>query len=130
MEDYLFYIALGSVLITITVIIVLAINKRENNNKNSFNIAMILHLFDNDNVLKAEFIRNKIVVLFKDISVFDVKTLHLKGATGITIVGDKVKFYVSESKEINESVYIAIKKIVEGKWFDDLFVDRRSNWIL
>ena len=115
MEDYLFYIALGSVLITITVIIVLAINKRENNNKNSFNIAMILHLFDNDNVLKAEFIRNKIVVLFKDISVFDVKTLHLKGATGITIVGDKVKFYVSESKEINESVYIAIKKVVEGK---------------
>jgi len=128
MEDYLFYIAVGSVLITITVIVILAINKRENSNKNSFNTANILYLFDNDNVLKVEFIRNKIVVLFKDISLFDVKTLHLKGATGITIVGDKVKFYVSESKETNESVCLAINKVVEGKWFDGLFINRRSNW--
>lgn len=115
MGDYLFYIALGSVLITVTTIIILAINNKENKQKNSFDVSIILPLFDNDNVLKVEFIRNKIVVLFKDINEFDVKTLHLKGATGITIVGDKVKFYVNESSIINESVYKSIKEFVEGK---------------
>ena len=115
MEDYLFYIALGSVIITVTIIIVLAIHNKENKQKNSFDVTIILPLFDNDNVVKVEFVRNKIVVLFKDINEFDVKTLHLKGATGITIVGDKVKFYVNESSAINESVYKSIKEFVEGK---------------
>jgi len=115
MGDYLFYIALGSVIITIIIIIVLAIHNKENKQKNSFDVSMILPLFDNDNVVKVEFVRNKIVVLFKDINEFDAKMLHLKGATGITIVGDKVKFYVNESSTINESVYKIIKEFVEGK---------------
>jgi|LGVF01.2.fsa_nt_gb hypothetical protein len=115
MGDYLFYIALGSVLITITIIIILTIHNKENKQKNSFDVSVILPLFDNANVKKVEFIRNKIVVLFKDINEFDVKTLHLKGATGITIVGDRVKFYVNESIAINESVYKSIKEFVEGK---------------
>ena len=115
MDGYLFYIALGSVLITITVIIVLAINNKENKNKNSFDISRILSLMDNDNINKVEYIRNKIVLSLNDITDFDVKELHLKGATGITVVGDKVKFYVSESNEINESVYKTIKEFTERK---------------
>ena len=115
MEDYLFYIALGSVLITITIIIALAINNKENKNKNFFDVSNILPLMDSDNVIKVEYIRNKIVISLNDITTFDVKTLHHKGATGITIVGDKVKFYVSESNDINESVYKSIKEFIERK---------------
>ena len=115
MEDYLVYIALGSVLLTVFTIIVLVSRSREISQKNSFDISNILPLFDNDNVVKVDYIRNKIVVLFKDVTQFDVKTLHIKGATGITIVGDKVKFYVSESNDINENVYKSIKEFVEGK---------------
>ena len=130
MSDYLFYIALGSVLITATVIIVLLINNKENKNKNFFDISKILPLFDNDNIIKVEYIRNKIVVSFNDIALFDVKELHVKGATGITIVGDKVKFYVSESNEVNENVYKAIKDFAERKWYYVLSTSGYSNWLL
>lgn len=115
MSDYLFWVALGSVLITATVIIVLLINNKENKNKNFFDASKILPLFDNNNIIKVEYIRNKIVVSFKDITLFNVKELHVKGATGITIVGDKVKFYVGESSEVNENVYKAIKEFTERK---------------
>ncbi len=115
MDDYLIYIAFGSVLITIIGIIVLLINKKENKRQNFFDVSNILPLFDNDNVKKVEYIRNKIVVEFNDINKFDAKTLYIKGATGITVVGDKIKFYVNESSQINESVYKSIKEFVESK---------------
>ena len=121
MSDYLIYIALGSVLITATIIIILLINNKENKNKNFFDVSKILPLFDNDNIIKVEYIRNKIVVSFNDITLFDVQELHVKGATGITIVGDKVKFYVGESSEVNENVYKAIKEFTERKWYNDIF---------
>ncbi len=115
MEDYIVYIAVGSVLFTIISIIILAVNKKEYKQKNRFDLSNILPLFDNDNILNVEFIRNKIVVDLKDINDFDAKQLHLKGATGITVVGDKIKFYVSDSSEVNENTYKKIKEFIERK---------------
>jgi len=115
MEDYIVYIAIGSVLLTIISIIILVVNKKEYQQKNRFDLAEILPLFDNDNILNIEFIRNKIVVYLKDINDFDAKMLHLKGAIGITVVGNKIKFYVSDSIEVNEEVYNKLKEFIEGK---------------
>ena len=73
----------------------------------------LVKLFNKDEIVNIEFIRNKIVVEFKDINKFDVELLHGTYAKGITIVGDKIKFYVSDDIKVNEDVFNSIKKIIE-----------------
>ena len=115
MDKYLIYIALGLVIITSAVIIYIVIRKKTKKSENTIDISMILALIDADNVIKVEYIRNKIVLSFKDITMFNVKGLHKNGATGINVVGDKVKFFVEGSNDLNESIYYSIKDFVEGK---------------
>jgi len=115
MDKYLIYIALGFVVITLVVIIYIVLRKKSNKLDKTIDISMILALIDVDNVIKVEYIRNKIVLSFKDITIFNVEGLHKNGATGINVVGDKVKFFVEGSNELNESIYYSIKDFVEGK---------------
>ena len=74
----------------------------------------VLELLDKRNIESIEYIRNKIVLKFKDVTLFNTELLHQKGAKGISIVGDKVKFYFDGENELNENLYHQIKKYIEG----------------
>ena len=79
-----------------------------------FDSSNILSLFDKTAITKIEYIRNKIVVSFKDVTTFDVEALKELGAKGISIIGDKIKFYISDDNKVNEETYIALSKFIEG----------------
>ena len=61
-----------------------------------------------ENIKSVDLIRNKIVLLVKDLNVIDMEQLKLSGASGITVVGDKIKFFVKDN-ETTQKVYDNIK---------------------
>ncbi len=71
-------------------------------------------VFDDVIVKDISFARNKIAVVLDDIRKFDATKLKELGAEGISIVGDKVKFYVKGSNEDNQAFYEAFAKALEG----------------
>jgi hypothetical protein len=73
----------------------------------------VVSLFDPKNINSIEFIRNKIVVSFKDITTFKVDLLKKFGGQGINIVGDKVKFFVSDDVENNKKLYNELVEFIE-----------------
>ena len=75
----------------------------------------LIKLFNTDNVINVNFVRNKVVVEFKDISLFDVNNLKEQGGQGISVVGDKVKFYISDKPQENEELFNNIKNHIEGQ---------------
>lgn len=103
-------LAVLAIIIVVTVVILLNRNK-----KVVVSYDNIVRLFENVSVESIGFVRNKIVVEFKDVAKFDVDLLKQEGGKGINIVGDKVKFFVSDDKEVNEAVYFDIKNKVEGQ---------------
>lgn len=103
-------LAVLAIIIVVTVAILLNRNK-----KVVVSYDNIVRLFENVSVESIGFVRNKIVVEFKDVAKFDVDLLKQEGGKGINIVGDKVKFFVSDDKEVNEAVYFDIKNKVEGQ---------------
>ena len=114
MEADILYHTIGLVVFAAAFLIFIVVRKQRTNKKNSIDVSEITTLFDKNNVFNLEYIRNKIVVSFNDISLFNVEELHSKSVKGINVVGDKIKFYVSDNDEINESIYKAIKAFIEG----------------
>jgi len=80
--------------------------------KNVITYDELTELLNIDLVTKIEYIRNKIVVTFKDINKFDIEKLKDVGAKGINIVGDKVKFFVYDEATKNEIIY---NQLIEQK---------------
>lgn len=111
MNDYLLYV--GIAVVTLLVFIVLIINKKKVK-ETSINMDDLNKLFHKDDISKIEFIRNKIVITFKDITLFNVEVLHGTFAKGVTVVGDKIKFFISEDSKVNEKAFISIKSFIEG----------------
>jgi len=110
MENYLIYIG---IIIAVLVIVVIVFLIKDKKVKTSINMDEIVTLFNKNDVVNVEFIRNKIVINFKDVTKFDIDLLHSTYAKGITIVGDKIKFYVSEDFKTNEKVFYSIKQFIE-----------------
>lgn len=106
--DILYYIG-GAVLLVIVVLILFLPKKK----KPSIDISELTTLFRRDNVKEVRFERNKIAVLFNDITLFNPETLQQYGAKGISIVGDKIKFFVEGTDEYNEQVFNELKNYLE-----------------
>jgi phosphotransferase system IIB component len=104
-------IALGAILVIVLPIIFI---KRKKVEKKEYDLPIIFDLLDKDNIESVEYSRNKIVINFKDVTLFDTTQLHEKGAKGISVVGDKVKFYFDGSNELNENIFNQIKNYIEG----------------
>jgi len=81
----------------------------------SFESSVFVGLFHKEQLSAVEFIRNKIVVTLKDIENFNLEQLKEKGGRSINVVGDKVKFFISDKKEENELVFKEINNILGGK---------------
>ena len=111
MENYQIYFIVA-LAITVMFLIVFKGNKKVE--KVSIDLDELVKLFNKEDILKIEFIRNKIVVSFKDITLFDVEKLHGTYAKGITVVGDKIKFYVSDQDDKNKEVFNSLKSFIEG----------------
>lgn len=73
----------------------------------------LFNLFDPNNILKIDFIRNKIVVTFTDASLFDVTKLQEYGGKGISVIGDKIKFFISDNIQDNENLYKSLLEHIE-----------------
>ena len=102
MNEYLIYAGIVVVLIVILVLVFKTKNKVK---EPSVDMGELNKLFNKNDISKIEFIRNKIVISFNDISLFNVESLHGTYAKGITVVGDKIKFYVSDDQKVNEEVF-------------------------
>ena len=107
--DYLIYII--PVLVVIGVVTFLYFNKKNNVIEEIINISDIIELIDKRNVQKVSFIRNKIVLDLNDYLLINLDALKEIGASGITVVGDKIKFYFEKD---NELIYKEITKYIEG----------------
>ena len=112
METYQYIlIALGAILI---IVLSILLRMRKNTEKKEYELPIIFELLEKTNINKVEYIRNKIVIDFKDVTLFDTEQLHTKGAKGISVVGDKVKFYFDGNNDLNENIFKQIKKYIEG----------------
>lgn len=112
METYQ-YILMGLGVVVLAIVLILLVRKKKVVRK-QYELPGVLELLDKKNIDNIEYIRNKIVIKFKDVTLFDTKLLHEKGAKGISIVGDKVKFYFDGENELNEQIYDEVKKYIEG----------------
>jgi hypothetical protein len=109
MIDY-YYLIPGILIIGFIVYLLLRSPKKTTK---AIDVSKITEILDPSNIQKIEFIRNKIVLHTIDINQFDVDTLHQKGALGISIVGDKVKFYFDGGPQKNQDMYNLIKEYLE-----------------
>lgn len=73
----------------------------------------IFDLFEPNNIISVEFIRNKLVVSFNDASLFNVNRLKEYGGKGISVIGDKIKFFVSDKSQENEKLFNDLMKRIE-----------------
>jgi phosphotransferase system IIB component len=113
MTDYLIY-ALGAlVFIGIFIIVIILINKKKQPKLPTYDVFAIAQVFDKNNIVAFEYIRNKMVVTFKDLSLFNVENLHALGAKNVSVVGDKVKFLMEEDREKNERIFTVLKDTIE-----------------
>ena len=96
-------IAIMGTLTVITTINILFLYFRKD--QKVINYQEIIGLFDKQTISTIDFIRNKIVVSFNDVKSFDVNQLKDLGGKGINIIGDKVKFFVSDDNKENKMVY-------------------------
>jgi phosphotransferase system IIB component len=110
MQEYIYYI-IGAVVFIIALSVFLFLKKKTP--KKQVELPGILELIDKNNVKSVDFIRNKIVITFIDVTLFDSNQLHHLGAKGISIVGDKVKFYFDGEEDLNHSIYSQIKNHIE-----------------
>ena len=104
--DIIFYIVLP--IIAMAIILVIAFNRVKPKGK-KIEEESIIKLFIKDQITSVEYIRNKIVVAFKDSSKFNPESLKDFGATGINIIGDKIKFYF-DNDQTTKKVYDNLKK--------------------
>ena len=112
MDNYIYYIIAGAVIVISVVVFFLVKNKQPK--AKEYELPEILTLLDKKNIVGINYIRNKIVIEFKDVTLFDSNQLHSYGAKGISIVGDKVKFYFDGDEGLNQSLYKQIKNHIEG----------------
>ena len=109
MDEQFIYIIAGVVALSLIFIIFFA-RKRSHR---KIDVSVLNNVFEKDNVLSLEFVRNKIVMTFKSIDQVEFQDLKKYGAQGINIIGNKIKFYVSSKKEENEKAYQALKEYIE-----------------
>jgi len=111
MELYHYIIIAIAVILVVTAIVVFT--KKKQKPQKEYDLTAIYKLLDKDIIESIEYIRNKIVINFKDVNQFDTNSLHEKGALGITIVGDKVKFFFDGGNDINNDIFNQLKKHLE-----------------
>ncbi len=104
-------IVLVALIVAIILFVVLKSNKKP---KKTVDMDFILTLFDKSNIIKVDYIRNKIVMDFKDVEKVDVESLHQRGAQGVSIIGDRIKFYFDGGEEKNLAIFNQIKYFIEG----------------
>lgn len=100
------------VFIVLVVVITLLIFLNKKNKKRFINTDELIKLFNKEDIVNIDYVRNKIVVSFKDVTKFNLESLHGTYAKGITVVGDKIKFYVSDEPKVNEDVFNSIKTFI------------------
>ena len=111
------YIIIASILVVI-LLFLLIIKIQKKPKKKTILIEDIATAFGKENILKLDFVRNKLNVTVKDFKKADMNALKEAGATGINIVGDKIKLYFEED---NESIYQALKQALEVHHLDLFF---------
>ena len=109
LDDIFLYIIGAALLLALIFIFVFARRKTHK----SIDVSVLNEVFDQTNVTSLDFVRNKIVMTFKDINQVHFEDLKRYGAQGVSIVGNKIKFYVSAKKEENEKAYQALKQYIE-----------------
>lgn len=107
-------IVIGLVIIALSIVFLIVLRNKVNKNVNTLDKTEILTLFNKENIVNVEYIRNKIVISFKDITLFNIEELHSLGISGINVVGEKIKFYIEGPNQVNEDLYNSIKVFVEG----------------
>lgn len=102
------------VILSLVIVVSLITLYRDNNQKKPvLDMNDILTLFDKSNIVKTDFVRNKLVISFTDIELLNVEKLQALGAKGINIIGDKIKFFVSDDEEVNKMLYNKLVDYIE-----------------
>lgn len=100
--------------ILIIAVIVLIFLRKSNKEVITYDIHAITVLLDKNNIRKIDFIRNKIVIDFINIDLFNPEELQKSGAKGMSIVGDKIKFYIEGTNDQTYNLYLQLKQYIEG----------------
>jgi len=104
-------LVLLGVLVGITLLIV---SKKHTKHVKSYDASSMIQILDKNNIKEITFIRNKIAIEFLNIDFFNPEELQECGAKGISIVGDKIKFYIDGTNEENQALFLELKQYIEG----------------
>ena len=105
-------IAIGIIILVVTIINVIFMLKTKD--KKTINFDALITLFKDQEINNIDYIRNKIVVTFNNVSKFDLERLKEQGAKGINVVGEKIKFFVSDDNKQNQELYDQLTRTIEG----------------
>jgi hypothetical protein len=109
LDAQLIYIIAG--VLALALVFILVFGRKKSHKR--IDVSVLNEVFDKSNVESLEFVRNKIVMTFKNIDQVEFEHLKKYGAQGINIIGNKIKFYVSAKKEENEKAYQALQEYIE-----------------
>ena len=109
----MWYYYLAGAIVLVTVVLAILLWKQKSPKKPLMDINAFTSILPKTNIESIAFKRNKIIIEFKDIDVFDPTALQQAGAKGISIVGDVVKFYIDGSVEDNQALFQQLQNHME-----------------
>lgn len=112
----MWYYYVGGVVVVLAItLITVFIIKSKTPKKSLLDIEQFVNILVLENIKSIDFKRNKIVVTFKDIELFDPEQLQQAGAKGISIIGDVIKFYIDGDEEENYQLFRQLDNHIKGK---------------
>ena len=96
-------------IVSFIVVILLLINKITKTKKH-LDYSEFITLFTALSIKEIRFVRNKINIELDSIEDFDPLKLKQAGASGVSVVGNTVKFYIEGGSAVNETLYQKIKR--------------------
>ncbi len=97
------------VIVIFTVVILFLLNNKTKSKKLP-DYSKFITLLNELDVKEISFIRNKINIKLATIEDFDPLKLKQAGASGVSVVGNTVKFYIEGESKTNEMLYQELKR--------------------
>lgn len=116
-ETLLLVLIIGGVLLLMlgSVTLTLWLSKKKLSQETESKYPELLNLLQTIEISNVDFVRNKIVLDLVDVYSFPAEQLQQHGAKGVSIVGNRIKFYVDGTAIDNENLYIEIQKLFKGE---------------
>ncbi len=101
-----------AVFLGIAAVLVLVLRRKRAKIQSEYDVTALYEALGKENIVEVEYLRGKVNAKLRDPSNADLNAVKAAGASGVNVVGDKVKLYFEDD---NEKICAALKAMVENR---------------